>query len=146
MLSPWTSFTPFFETRRHDAFAPMLSLLEGFRRELAAPELGRPHFAVDQGPEAWTVTADVPGLTADDVEVGLEDGRLTIRGERKVEPPEGYRLARSERAAFQFERAFRLPASVDSDRIAARVDHGVLTVKLGKRDAAKPRMITVERG
>lgn len=86
----------------------------------------------------------VPGLTADDLVVEVHGRRLTLRAQRRVQAPEGYRQMLRERAGWTFSRAWDLPDLVDTESLTARLDHGVLTVELQRRPEATPRRITVE--
>lgn len=143
-----TLWSPFhvLDTRRDLALSPLLSLFDGFDRDLRATRGRRPspRFVVTPEEAEWTVTADVPGLSKDDVTITLDDQTLTVRGARAVGAPEGYSASRVERSGFDFERSFTLPPAVDPDRIGATVSDGVLTITLGKRDAARPRTIAIE--
>ena len=80
------------------------------------------------------VVAELPGMDETDVEVTLQDGVLTLEGEKKAE---GEGAARRERWFGAFRRAIPLGPEVDPERVAASLKNGVLTVTLGKRD--KPR-------
>jgi HSP20 family protein len=93
------------------------------------------------------VTAELPGLKPDDVNVTVENGVLTISGEKKQEIQEGkedgdYYLF--ERRYGRFERSFTLPRSVSADQIKARFESGILTVSLPKAEGAKPRKVQIE--
>jgi HSP20 family protein len=67
-----------------------------------------------------------------------------VRGERKVEPPQGHSTHRSERTSYRFARTFELPSKIDSDRVDARLENGVLTVSLPKAPEAQPKQISVK--
>lgn len=112
---------------------------DGFESRGAYPKLT---FA-DQG-GAFVIRAEVPGLTEKDLELSATANTLTLRGERKVDAPEGYSVHRSERSAFRFARSYDLPAKVDHERVEARLEHGVLTVTLPKAPEAQPKQITVK--
>jgi len=91
------------------------------------------------------VTADLPGLTKDDIAVSLQDNYLTIRGEKKQETEKkdaNYFL--SERVYGSFMRAIELPVAVDAKKIEARFKDGVLQVTLPKTEDAKPKQIDVK--
>ena len=93
------------------------------------------------------VTAELPGLAPQDVNVTVENGVLTISGEKKQEVREGtedsnYYLY--ERRYGRFERSFSLPRTVNADQVKARFDNGVLTIALPKAEAAKPRKVQIE--
>ncbi len=88
--------------------------------------------------------AEVPGVTKEQVHVEVDGGVLQMRGERKFEKEvkeESYH--RVERAYGAFQRAFSLPDSVDPDKVRAEIKDGILEVRLGKREHAKPKQIRV---
>jgi HSP20 family protein len=97
----------------------------------------------DEG-TALHLTADVPGLAADDLDLQVTSSGLTISGLREVTVPDGYQAHRRERREYRFSRAFQLPAEVDADKVTAQVDNGVLTVRLPKVPEVRPRRITVK--
>src|SRR5260370_42251785 len=89
--------------------------------------------------------ADLPDLKLEDIEVRIENQTLTLKGERKFEKDESIRgHHRIERSYGAFERVFTVPTTVDPERVAADYKNGVLTVKLPKKEAAKPRQVTIE--
>ena len=102
-----------------------------------------PRFNVFDAGANLVVTADVPGLTEKELAVSLEDGVLSISGERKLTAPEGYTAHRRERPALRFSRSVALPVKVDVDRAQAAVKDGVLTITLAKAPEARPRQIAV---
>jgi HSP20 family protein len=97
--------------------------------------------------DAFHIDMDVPAVASEDVEVSVDEGVLTIAGERKREPGEvdgqERRGHRYERRYGSFARRFRLPDTVDAESIEARVVAGVLHVSIGKRAELKPRRIEV---
>lgn len=104
--------------------------------------------AVDIKEEAdhFLVLADVPGVNPEDIEVTMENGMLSIKGERReehTEEKEGYK--RIERSFGSFHRRFSLPDSADPEGITARSKNGSLEVTVPKREeATHSRRITVE--
>ena len=95
----------------------------------------------------YYVDADVPGFERDDIDVTLEDGVLTVSGERKrTETREGESFHVIERRHGRFTRSFRLSDNVKDEGIEASMKDGVLTVKLAKADEIKPRRIEVRTG
>lgn len=99
---------------------------------------------VFEGRETLKIVMEVPGVAAEDVKLSLENNRLSIRGEkRQVAEEQSERVHQYERSYGRFERVFTLPATVDADRIEARVEHGVLTVTLPKVERARPREIPI---
>ena len=94
--------------------------------------------------DAFTLTAEVPGLTEKDINISVTGDSLTISGERKDTPPEGYAVHRQERGRLKFARSFALPTRVDVEKVTASVKHGVLTVHLPKHPESQPKSITVK--
>ena len=89
--------------------------------------------------------ADVPQMEMKDIDLQLENGTLTLRGERRFEQEQNGRgYHRIERGYGSFVRAFTLPDSVDADKVKAEYKGGVLTVTLSKKEVAKPKTIRVE--
>lgn len=91
-----------------------------------------------------TLTAELPGFREDQVNILMEGGVLTIRGERKFEEEKnGRNFHRVERSYGQFVRSFTLPNNVDREQIRASFDHGLLKVELPKSEEARPREIKI---
>ncbi len=94
--------------------------------------------------DSVTLSFDLAGVEAKDVDVRFENGVLTIRGERKLEHPDKRQnYHRIEMAYGTFTRSFALPSTVDAERIHAEARSGVLVISLPKRSEAKPRSIQV---
>src|SRR5262249_9969449 len=114
--------------------------LAGFERNLAHKLIATPAVDVIEGDKAYELTAELPGLDEKDIEVNVANGDLTIKGEKKEvreEKQKDYFI--SDRRYGSFERHFRLPGSVDADKIEATFKSGVLKVTLPKtEDAQKP--------
>jgi HSP20 family protein len=90
------------------------------------------------------LTAELPGFQEDQIEIQMEGGVLTLRGERKFEEEkEGRSFHRVERSYGQFVRSFTLPSNVDRENIQANFHDGLLEVTLPKREEAKPRQIRI---
>jgi HSP20 family protein len=89
--------------------------------------------------------ADVPQMELKDIDLQLENGTLTLKGERKFEQEQNGRgYHRIERGYGSFVRAFTLPDSVDSEKVKAEYNSGVLTITLSKKEVAKPKTIRIE--
>jgi HSP20 family protein len=94
--------------------------------------------------DAIVITADLPGLKAEEVEITVDNGVLTIRGERRLEEAaDGETYHRVERVYGMFERTFTLPNSVDVNKIDAKFRNGEMVVTLPKREESKPRAVKV---
>lgn len=128
---------------RWDPFADMNQL---FRPTLVRREATfRPAVDIRETDEAFVVFAELPGLTTEDLNIDVEDGVLRVSGERTLaegEDREGFR--RVERRYGAFSRAFSLPDNVDADAVSAKLEHGVLTLTLPKRDLPGARKIAIE--
>jgi len=91
-----------------------------------------------------TLKLEVPGLNEEDINVTLENNTLTVSGERKFEKEEKEEnFHRIERRYGSFTRTFRLPNTVDSEKVEAGYDKGVLKITLAKRAEAKPKTIKI---
>jgi len=137
--SPFTDFEGFP--------AGMRLFQDSVNRLFAEPNSHRPWVpAVDiqETDQELVVKADVPDMEMKDIDVRMENGTLTLRGERKFESQKtegGWH--RLERSYGTFERAFTLPETVNPEGVKADYKNGVLTVTLPKKEVAKPRQIKV---
>lgn len=86
---------------------------------------------------------ELPGMRREEIEISLQDGILTIAGDRKVVAHEGEKVERTERSAGKFRRSITLPTRVDSTKVSASYKDGILTVTLPKAEEAKPKKIAV---
>lgn len=97
--------------------------------------------------EHYLLRADLPGLSANDVTIQVQDNVLTLSGERRAErhgQHEGYHWL--ERAFGSFSRSLTLPEGVDADAVQAHFDHGVLEVVIPKPAQSKPRQVQITPG
>ena len=90
------------------------------------------------------IRAELPGVKPDDIEVTTEGRRLTINGERKADTSDNAAYHRRERPWGKFSRAIHLPADLDVEKAEARFHQGVMTLRIPRAQAAKPRPITVQ--
>lgn len=141
---PFVRPTAFRTLGAFDLVRQLDRLFAGVEPEASEQEGSFPRISFDDKGSEFVVRADLPGLTEKDLELTATATTLTLRGERKVEAPEGYSAHRSERSSFRFARTFELPAKVDSGRVDARLEHGVLTVTLPKAPEAQPKQISVK--
>lgn len=134
-----------------DLFSP---LLEDFLAPLAGANrtgnlMRAPLSDVIETEEEIRVITDMPGLRVDDISIDLENNVLTISGERQEERTEGNERNTwhlSERRYGRFSRSFVLPRDVESERIHARFEDGVLTVNVPKSEKARRRWIDIQGG
>jgi len=115
-----------------------------FRGRYFAPTNTWPRVNIEDTGTALRVTAEIPGMSADDLGLELKQDVLTLTGKRPVSAPEGYAVHRQERRSVEFSRSYSLPAPVDPEKVLATVKDGVLDIRLEKSEAAKPRRINVK--
>ncbi len=91
----------------------------------------------------FSVRAELPGLTDEDIELSVMDDVLTISGEKKIEEQTEAKYHHVERRSGKFRREIHLPAPVDADKVVANFTNGVLTVTLPKSDKARAKTIKI---
>lgn len=104
-----------------------------------------PAVDIKETDKEFIIHADIPGVDPDDIDVHMEDGMLTIKGERESETKEnreGYK--RVERHRGTFYRRFSLPDTANADKISAKSKNGVLEITIPKQEKAQPRKIQVK--
>lgn len=141
---PWDVF---------DWFGPDMNRMFGRRflhrmfgdEELPAAAEWMPAVDIEDKDEKVVVRADVPGVKPEDIKVTMENGVLTLAGERKSESEEkGKDFTRVERTYGKFFRSFTLPQGAEADKISAMAKDGVLEVVVPKSAKAQPRQIEVK--
>jgi HSP20 family protein len=113
---------------------------------------GEPGFAdfmpavdIEETDADFIVKADLPEVKKEEIKVHVQDGVLTIEGERREQREEkGKRFHKIEREYGRFVRRFALPTEIDADKVRAEFKDGVLSVALPKAPAAKPKLIDVK--
>lgn len=116
------------------------------RREKTEGSFWLPTMDLSESEEDFLLTAELPGVDADDIEIDVEDGILTLKGEKREERREqakDFRLYEREYGSFQ--RSLALPGSADTDRASASFENGLLTVHLPKRKETGGRRIEIEK-
>ncbi len=111
----------------------------------AVPAAGRGQPAVNawESGEALHAEVEVPGVSADQIDLAVVGDALNLTVRREEKPEQGITYHRRERPVGSFTRVLRLPVEVDADRVSADLRNGVLTVTMPKAEAAKPRKIPV---
>ncbi len=129
-LNPWREFDDLFtqvstaRVRRSDAaWTPVADILETA--------------------DDYQIELDIPAVAAEAIDIALEDGVLTVSGERSVEDSEAARHLRKERSQGRFSRSFHLPENVDEDSITAAAKNGVLSLLIAKKAKDRPRRIEI---
>jgi HSP20 family protein len=106
-----------------------------------------PALDISERKDAYLVTVELPGVEADDLDITMEDGLLTIQGERHfAHDSSEQQFHRVERHYGAFRRAITLPAQVQAEQIEASFDNGVLQILVPKMEEAKPKRIQVRPG
>jgi HSP20 family protein len=106
-----------------------------------------PALDISERKDAYLVTVELPGVEADDLDITLEDGLLTIQGERQfAHDSSEQQFHRVERRYGAFRRSITLPAQVQAEQIQASFDNGVLQIVVPKMEEAKPKRIQVRPG
>ncbi len=104
-----------------------------------------PSVDIKEEKERFVIQADIPGVDPKDIEITMEKGVLSIRGERNYETSEDRKdYKRVERVRGTFYRRFSLPETADADKISATGKHGVLEIVIPKQAVAQPRKIEVQ--
>ena len=143
---------------RWQSFTPMWDQLQQFQSEMnrlfdrwsdggarAGAVATFPAVNVWEEGDEVLVEAELPGLNLKDLEIYVTGGnQLTLQGERKPPVPGKGAWHRQERAFGSFVRTLTLPYPVNADKVEAKLEHGVLLVKLPKHESAKPRKIVVK--
>ncbi len=103
-----------------------------------------PQVNMTEDADRFYIRAELPGVSTEDLEMQATAKNLSISGERKIEAEnEGVRYHRREREAGKFSRIIAMPTEIDPDRIEAKMQDGILTIRIPKAEAVKPRQITI---
>jgi HSP20 family protein len=105
-----------------------------------------PAVDITERKDAYLVTAELPGIGTDDVEITFQDGLLTIQGERHPADAAGEKVHRAERRYGAFRRSITLPSHVQADKIEASAQDGVLQILVPKAEEAHAKRIQVRAG
>ena len=147
-LDPWRRQSPQTIASAFPGFPEFGRFFDDFLASgplTTAPAMWTPAVTVSETPDAYVVKAELPGLTAEQVEIQVSDDAITLRGERKEErKEEKENFLRSEFTYGSFMRRVALPSPIDPEHAEASMDKGVLTVKLPRSSATKTRTIKVK--
>jgi HSP20 family protein len=140
-------YTPFFAADVEEYPAGLRLFQDSLSRLFSEPASRpwSPSVDIFETENDIVLKADIPDVDPKNVGIQLENGTLTLRGERKFDAQNGGKgFHRIERSYGTFVRAFSLPETVEGDHVKADYKNGVLTIKLPKKEVAKPRTINVE--
>jgi HSP20 family protein len=128
---------------RWDPFRDLIAIQHRIERMSAAGTHGwAPAVDLCETEAAFVITAELPGLTRDQIRIGVHEGRLTLHGRRDARVACEH-FHQMERGHGEFSRSFVLPARVDAERISADLADGILTVTVPKNPESGPRRVTV---
>jgi len=104
-----------------------------------------PAVDIKEETQQFVIEADIPGVEPKEIDIAMENGVLTLKGERQsVHKDEGKNYKRVERTHGTFYRRFSLPDTADAEKVTASGKNGVLQITIPKRELAQPRKITVQ--
>jgi len=121
-------------------------LFDAFTGGDGGPQRARVFPAVNlwEDGDHFNLEAELPGVAQDDLDISAAGNELTIRGQRNPAPGQNQAFHRQERGFGEFARLVMLPEDIDAEKIEATLKEGVLTLKLPKAEAARPRKIKVK--
>jgi HSP20 family protein len=102
-----------------------------------------PYVDIETADSGYVLYAEMPGVSRDGIRITIEDGNLVLVGQRQSSSENAEALHREIRQ-LSYRRGYELDPSIDANKISARIDQGILTVNLPKREKLKPRRITLE--
>lgn len=142
----WEPFRDLVSTHDHfnQLFNETFARAFGNQQEVS-PRAWVPPVDIGETEDSLVLKAELPGIKPDDVEIRVEDNTLYLKGERKFEKEvKEENLHQVERSYGTFSRSFALPSSIDSDKVKAEYQNGVLTLTMPKREEAKPKTIKID--
>ena len=105
----------------------------------------KPHYTTRKdGDEAWEIGVVVPGAKRGDVTISLEDGELEVVARRRDELPKGWRPLSDRGPRPNYRLSLELAVDVDEERVSAKLEDGILTLRLPVAEASKPKTISIE--
>ena len=145
-LSELTTFQERLNQLFSPPFAPLWRLTGGTEPALTASSFV-PAVDIYEDEHNIILTAETPGIEEKDLDISVENGVLTVAGERRMDNEEKQdNFHRIERSYGRFTRSFTLPPTVDENGVKADFNNGVLKITLAKREGAKPKQIKIESG
>ena len=141
-----TKWDPFREMENmFDRYTKVLKWPRGGSREMMTTDDWAPRVDIAETDKEFIINAEIPDVKKEDVKVMVDNGTLTISGERKQEKEEkGKKFHRVERFYGSFSRSFTLPNNVDESKIEASFKDGMLNLTVPKTEETKPKAIDVK--
>lgn len=142
-IAAWPSFDRWATLRDEMNSLFELPLTGDFARQTQLFSGWSPALDLYQNSDAVVAVVEVPGMRKEDIDISLQDGMLTIAGERERSSGEGEDAERTERFSGKFRRSITLPTRVDAGKVSASYKDGILTITLPKAEEAKPKKVEV---
>jgi len=141
----WNPFQEFENMLERYSKSGMSNLGKQLNTDLSFADWA-PSVDIEEEADKYVIKADLPGVDKDDIEVKLENGVLSIRGEKKTEKEtgKGTKQHRTERFHGTFARSFTLPEAVKADQVDASYKDGVLSLTIPKQEESKPQSIEIK--
>lgn len=142
--NPWN----FFDQLQRELYRPAVNTRNKPESE-AEQASWTPLVDINENETAYTLSADLPGISPENIDISTEKGVLTIKGERKIDAQKNAlenseKQPHLERHSGTFLRRFTLPESADTDAISAKSENGVLVISIPKQEVATARKIEVK--
>lgn len=128
---------------RWDPIRDLLAIQQRLERFGGGPTGWLPPVDLHETPDSYVITAELPGLHREDVQIQVQEGRLTLSGVRRERELPCEQYHRVERGHGAFSRSFHLPMPIETERISADLRDGVLTVVCPKAEEAGARRIPI---
>ncbi len=132
--------------KEFDRLFDQFGLATGRRFESDLTKYGfNPSCEVNEDKEAYNLRFDLPGVPKDQIKIDLHENRLTVSGERRAEKSDDSKTQHFSEVFYgAFSRSFTFPGSVDSERVNASYDHGILSIVVPKSEGSRTRQISIK--
>ena len=138
----WYPWCP--DSERQVGLADLFRQLErSLRVDAPLSREAEPATTLIETPEAYEFRLDVPGVSQKDLTLDVHDQTLTLSAKREVKQREGWSTHRAERGSFAWKRSYTFPTRLDAERTTAKLELGVLTVKVAKAPENQPRRVKI---
>lgn len=137
--NPWLHDEMDFDRNIHNVFGDLFDAYPVSRTR------AYPRFDLAEYENESVIIAEMPGVRKEDLKISIDNGYLTISGERKpYDMPHGSKWIRNEISTGKFTRSIELPHDIDADNISAEMKNGLLRIMLPKAETIKPREISIK--
>lgn len=140
MWYPWNT-----DTERPVSFSDLFRHLDRALRYDTTPAAreAEPAATLLETAEGYEFRLEVPGVSQSELTLDVHDQTMTLSAKREVKPREGWSTHRAERPSFAWKRAYTFPTKLDAERTVAKLELGVLTVRVAKAPEAQPRRVPI---